>query len=1310
MANLLLSLLGNEGRNPFSSIIGNPSRLMGAVANLMAPSLFPGSSQARTFLHGSRSREVGHYLPDFSIQGSTEGTPIPRVYGRVRITGQIIWGTHYEEQARGRRKTGGRQYCVNFAVGLCEGPINRIGRIWVDGKLLDQSSINFRCYLGTEDQEADSLILSKQSNGVPAYCGLAYVVFEKFPLNNYSNRIPQFAFEVIRVVDSLESKINAVTLVPGTTEFGYSSKEVQWKSRPGPWFTENRYTTLAGSDFVSSLDELQDLCPNLTTISLGVAWFGDHLRAGRCSIMPRVKTGYKIADTLWVVNGLSRWNAPGVSLHQGRRAYEGTPSDNTVIEAIKEIRRRGLKVLLSPLILMDIPLNNGWVDPYGGEEQARYPWCGLITCGSRSGSPSKEIAEELMAFVGRSTKEQFSRARDTVRYLGSNETNEWRLSRFIYHYAHLAVVAGGVDVFLLSSGLKGLTSAYSEPGTYPFVNELVRLAGDVKSILGSNTKVSYAADWSEWSIHRPDENTVYFHMDPLWSSENVDFIGINNYLPLADWRYGSHLDAVMAGTAHDIKYLAHNAVSGEYYDWYYASDFDRIRQRRSVISDDVYQKPWVFRAKDFKNWWGNNHFNRPNGMEKPLPTAWIPESKPIVFTAVGCPAVDLGANQPNICTNSIHAEYMRPYFSRGARDDLMLRRFAEAVITAWTDNPSLNPVSKVYNEPMIDTECLVLYAWDARTFPEFPVLSDTWSDTAGWSIGSILNGRLGGVSVEALIRSILADNRFHNVSFNAVTGHMDGYVIYGSMSIRAALEPLIAACMVDAHDIGTAIKFSGRCRNPVATLSTDDFVDQRDQPLFEWHRLQESELPANLSLTVSDVLRAFQRTTVTAKRQNTESQRSVNVNIPLIAPIDVTAAMVDIWLQDIWLARETVSFGLAHTWLALEPGDIIDVNFGSDNRISDDGPRHFIKRRLMIERIEDGLFRRISARATDPELHTPIMIAGRKQNSLVPATVATPIIMVVDVVRGASNNEAHKPLIATSAVPWSGSLSIFMSKSGVNWIEMGSLHGNAAIGETLSVFPDAPAGIWDVVSTLTVKLYSGILSSVSANDVLEGANTAAIQYSSGDWEVFQFQTATPVGDGKWELSKFLRKKFGSGGSGQNIGEFEADLNTGVSIGRAFIIMDESLIPLDVTLDELGTSVFLKIGPSSHDYTHSSYIGLQYTLLGHGLKPLAPVHIKARVKGNGDIVFNWIRQSRAPGVESWALANAPMLSRTEMYQVEVLSEEDVIRYSETNSSMWIYTNASQLEDFGRLHSHYTIRIAQMDPTFGLGTSSMVTVMI
>ena len=63
------------------------------------------------------------------------------------------------------------------------------------------------CTAAAKDQDADPLIEAKQGDGnTPAYRGVAYVVFERFALADYGNRIPQFQFEVLRPVGVLRRK------------------------------------------------------------------------------------------------------------------------------------------------------------------------------------------------------------------------------------------------------------------------------------------------------------------------------------------------------------------------------------------------------------------------------------------------------------------------------------------------------------------------------------------------------------------------------------------------------------------------------------------------------------------------------------------------------------------------------------------------------------------------------------------------------------------------------------------------------------------------------------------------------------------------------------------------------------------------------------------------------------------------------------------------------------------------------------------------------------------------------------------------
>lgn len=568
---------------------------VGALAgSFVDQSLVRPSGQSRTF--------QGPRLSDLHVTASTEGSPIPRIYGRVRLGGQVIWATPFEEQVITTTQTsgGGRgggkgrssggssaggssvtqieyRYFANFAVAVAEGPIASIGRIWADGRELDQSAVTLRIHYGTETQEPDALIVAREgADQAPSYRGFAYVVFEHLPLAQFGNRIPQLSFEVHRAIDAVHAQIRSVVLIPGSGEFVYATEPVTRLGAAGARVYENVHTQQGATDWAVAIDQLQSSLPNVARASLVVSWFGSDLRAGLCKIKPGVELAEKEnAPITWSVAGLERGAAHLVSRRDDRPAYGGTPSDGSVVSAIRDLKARGIAVTLTPFILMDIPAGNTLADPYGdATSQAAYPWRGRITLDpapGRLGTPDKTAAaaSQIAQLVGTAAVGDYSLSGESVVYTGPDE---WTLRRQVLHYAWLALAAGGVDAFVIGSELKGLTQARSAPATYPFVAALSQLAADVKSILGSGTKVTYAADWSEYFGHQPHDGSgdVRFHLDPLWASSSIDAIGIDLYWPLADWRAGNeHLDKQAgARSIYDLDYLRSNIAGGEGYDWY----------------------------------------------------------------------------------------------------------------------------------------------------------------------------------------------------------------------------------------------------------------------------------------------------------------------------------------------------------------------------------------------------------------------------------------------------------------------------------------------------------------------------------------------------------------------------------------------------------------------------------------------------------------------------------------------------------------------------------------------------------------------
>jgi hypothetical protein len=95
-------------------------------------------------------------------------------------------------------------YFATFAVGLCEGPIAGVRRIWVGPDLIydagsddletiissNNAASGFSVYLGTEDQQPDPRIQAEMGvANCPAYRGLAYIVMKDLALANYGNSV-----------------------------------------------------------------------------------------------------------------------------------------------------------------------------------------------------------------------------------------------------------------------------------------------------------------------------------------------------------------------------------------------------------------------------------------------------------------------------------------------------------------------------------------------------------------------------------------------------------------------------------------------------------------------------------------------------------------------------------------------------------------------------------------------------------------------------------------------------------------------------------------------------------------------------------------------------------------------------------------------------------------------------------------------------------------------------------------------------------------------------------------------------------------
>jgi GTA TIM-barrel-like domain/Putative phage tail protein len=1303
------TITGAEIGGAIGSLIGTE------IDNLLAP--------------GTHITRTSPRLSDVNIQASTEGAPIPRLYGRCRVAGQLLWATKFKETVvKSNSSTGGGKggpsvtttnidyrYSISFAVGLCAGcaPVSppgggaavsdaiRVGRVWADGNLIDISQFTTRFYPGDETQSFDPLI--EEIEGVantPAYRGLAYIVFEDMPLENFGNRIPQLNFEILRSLsagdpDALENRLGGVALIPGAGEFVYATEVVTADDGNGTTAPQNAHNAGGVADFTASLDELQALAPNFSAVSLVVGWFGDDLRCGETKIMPGVEIAKKTTyPETWTVNGVARSAARVVSAVNGVPAYGGTPSDQSVVEAIQNLKARGLRVLFNPFLFLDIAAGNTLADPYtGATGQPPYPWRGRIVCDpapGKPGSPDKTAAAaaQVNAFFGSAAPSDYSVSGATVTWTGGDD---WGYRRMVLHYAHLCAAAGGVEAFLIGSELRGLTRVRDGATSYPAVAALKALAADVRSVLGAGTKIGYGADWSEYNNHQTNDapGSVLFNLDPLWSDANIDFVGIDNYMPLSDWRDGTahrDYDAVNGPTdIHDAAYLTGNIRGGEDYDWYYASSADRDAQARTTITDG-YGKPWVWRAKDIWNWWSNPHHDRPDGTEGASATAWVPQSKPIWFTELGCPAVDKGANQPNVFFDPKSSESALPYDSNGERDDLIQRRFLEAQLKFWSD-PANNPVSSVYGAAMLDTGNLYLWCWDARPFPFFPARADAWGDAADYQLGHWLNGRLGAVLLPDLVASLCADARFAALDVSNIEGIVAGFAVTDTMSARDALAPLAAAYFFDAVESEGEIRFVARGRpNPLA-LSESDLVipDTGDAGFgFSLARAQETDLPNASRIAYIDVDADYRQAVVEAHRLIGASDRVAQSALPIVMDQATAIGIGERLLQDAWTMRESATFALAPSRLALDPSDEVALTAGGRMR------------RLRLTEIDDTGARAMQAVATDPSIYEEIVGPGRAPGQIQALSLPGRALAVfLDLPWLTEDQKPWDAFAAAFASPWPGAVLVLRSATDSNYALDTTLSKPATIGETLADFASGPAWRWDETNALPVALYDGAaLSSLDDVSLFGDGNAIAVQNEDGEWEVLQFANAELIGAAQWRLTRLLRGQAGTEGAMRNA----------VAAGARVVLLDSACAQLALSQGEYALPFNYLYGPIGKPISDLAYQGASLQFTGVGLRPLSPVQLNAVYVGSGDLSLSWLRRDRDPSSDSWDQVEIPLSESTEAYDVEILdASSNVVRtFTGIAAPSLTYTAAEIAADFlSGLPTTFRFTVYQLSSVCGRG---------
>lgn len=633
----------------------------------------------------------------------------------------------------------------------------------------------------------------------------------------------------------------------------------------------------------------------------------------------------------------------------------------------------------------------------------------------------------------------------------------------------------------------------------------------------------------------------------------------------------------------------------------------------------------------------------------------------------GCPAVDKGANQPNVFVDRKSAESALPHFSAGSRDDLIQRRYLEALIGHWAADAT---VSSVYAGPMIDPADIHVWTWDARPFPDFPARDEVWGDGANWRLGHWLTGRMGLAPLGDVVRD-LASGAGVDADVSGLDGLVSGYLVERPMAVRDALMPLAELFGFMATDTAGDIRF-GRPDGAAVELSSDALVLTERGETLRCERQDFAAMPADLRVHFIADEDDYARSAVLARNRLGAARGVADLAVPLLADSGQAENWARLALRRLEAEGERFDFTLPPSALAVEPGDRIRVVRDADTID------------LTISDMSGDTARHVSGSHSLDVL--PALAGthpGTPRGSVRPPSQAQ--LFVLDLPLFGSESVRSGPLAAVAAEPWYGIAAVH---AGEGLDRRVLVERPCLSGLLLEALAPAPSGRL-VEQTVTLVLDRGGLESVTKAAVLAGANRLAIK-TGDEWEIVQFRDATLIGDGIWQIAGLLRGQSGS------------ETNAAIPAASRFVVLDAAPASFPVEDHERNVPIEVRAGPARRVPEDSSYASETVTVRRADLRPLSPAHLNA-VREDGVLTVRWIRRTRIGG-DAWGVSNVPLGEAFERYQITVGAPGGSAETFESDGPEWSLESGDEAALFGGLLDEVEIAVRQVSERYGPGRSA------
>lgn len=163
--------------------------------------------ETMSFFRGRTTTTRANKISEFTVNTAEYGAVVPEIIGTVRTAGNVIYYddfTAHEHRETHKAGKGGKSkqvsitytYTVAVILGLCEGPISEIGKVWIGKNVHNYPAddIQLTLFDGKENQQPWAYTQGKHPEKALPYPGLAYMA-GVIDLGD-SGSMPSYNFEV----------------------------------------------------------------------------------------------------------------------------------------------------------------------------------------------------------------------------------------------------------------------------------------------------------------------------------------------------------------------------------------------------------------------------------------------------------------------------------------------------------------------------------------------------------------------------------------------------------------------------------------------------------------------------------------------------------------------------------------------------------------------------------------------------------------------------------------------------------------------------------------------------------------------------------------------------------------------------------------------------------------------------------------------------------------------------------------------------------------------------------------------------------